>query len=168
MKNLLTLAAGSLAALGMATSANAAVQASDTMNVTITVAAACTVVAPDMDFGTHATLPAANPTAQVTVVVNCTNGQAYNLTADVGQNVDGAGLRNMSDGGTEVVQYDLFDNNSGLSWGDQGFAGTYNFPSIGSTGTGADQNWVIDGLAVSATMTAIGSYSDVVAVQVEF
>jgi spore coat protein U-like protein len=144
-------------------SADAATQTSS-FNVTATVNAACTIASTAVNFGVYS--PAAVKTGDGTVTINCTNGATVFVTLDQGQSPaagssDAAPDRQMSDGGTGVLGYNLSNvGYGGANWN--------NTTGVARTGTGADDVLNVFGQIPAGQTVLSGSYSDTIVATVNF
>jgi spore coat protein U-like protein len=134
---------------------------STTFNVRITIVTACDVdaaAATDVDFGSVAST-AVNTDNAGALNVRCTLLTPYNIALDNGENGTSVTDRKMSDGGTNLVPYQLYraaTRGAGDVWGS-----TINTDTFGGIGTGLVQNIPVYGRVPSANFPA-GSYNDVV------
>jgi len=162
-----------VAAVGLLSGpASAATTLTDTFHVNIAIEDSCflaTDTASDIDFGTHSHAPTiVQGSGQIQV--SCTDGTPYDLGLDGGQHSSGAnatqptqGDRHMSHLGTDLIQYDLFqDPAHHLFWGNQ-----IGIDTVQGVGDGAIQTIVVYG-TVPSTNAPAGIYSDIVTVSLTF
>lgn len=155
---LLTLTVASAPQAGSAQSAN------DTMNVTATVNASCSITANDLDFGVYDPLAGSPDDAATTLDLRCTNGTAYSITMNAGQ---GAGatitVRKMT-AGANTLNYSLYSDAARTAvWGETGGVN-----DVAGAGDGTVQSIDVYGRAPAAQNVAAGSYSDIVTVTVTY
>lgn len=144
-------------------------------NVTATVAKSCNVTSTgNVAFGnydpndTHLSTPL---DATGSVTVRCTKGVAYAVALDQGANAAGgstaaAPLRQMSDGGTERIRYDLYSDAPRTTvWG--GTAAT-DLDNTETTGPSSPDTLTVYGRIPAGQNAAEGSYTDTVNVTVTF
>ena len=155
--------------LGVATAQPAlAATRTTTMGVTATVVDDCSVTATNVAFGNVNVITAGPATATGGIVVRCTLGTPWTVTASVGS---GAGattaLRRMrlATDLTKTLNYSLYTDSAYLTvWGD-GATGT----SIAGTGTGnTDARTIYARVPTGQTGASRGSYSDAVTVTVTY
>lgn len=163
MKRML-LAIG-IMAVGVAIEASAqAATTTTTLNVSASVSTSCVVATTPISFGTYS---GAQVNASGDVTVTCTNGTAYQVALDAGQNYVGSYDRRMSNGAGAFLNYNITSAGSGW-WGDIGYGDTfpYAYPVPG-TGTGSAQVLTVNA-ALQAGQSGVpaGAYSDVVNVTV--
>ena len=120
----------------------AAATATGSLGVSAAFLATCTISNSTMDFGN--TLPGRTVTSQADVIVNCTNGDGYNLSADGGLAGDN-NVRKMQatvNGQYFTVPYQLYtDANRSTVFG----RGVQTGVLIPGTGTGQNQSVTIYG-----------------------
>jgi spore coat protein U-like protein len=158
------LAAGLLFAAAM-TPAHALTTITTQFNVTATVLANCAVSATNLVFGTYTASSGTPLTASSTVSVTCTNSLAYTVALDGGSVAANVAAREMSDGATHVLSYQLYTANTYASiWGD----GTASTVTVAGTGNGAAQPLTVYGRIPSAQFVTAGNYLDHVTVSVTY
>jgi spore coat protein U-like protein len=124
----------------------------------------CNISATNLAF-----LPNAGPlssaiSATGTIGVQCTNGDAYNVSLSSGANGTIAN-RKMKSAAGNVVSYQLYlDMGHTMLWGDGSAGSVMGF----GTGTGATQSLTVYGLVPAQTTPAPGSYSDTVTATINF
>lgn len=135
--------------------------------VKLTVTSTCdihTKDATDVDFGSHKSTEA-TATADGSLTVNCTNGTAYQIGLNNGDNYAG-GSRNMKNtSGSETVAYTLWqDAGRTEPWGD-----TLGTDTLTGAGTGAEQVIPVYGkVALSTQNLKAASYEDTVTATVTY
>ena len=111
------------------------------------------------------------------IKVTCGVGTAYQISMDGGLNSvnsqagDASTYRNLALGASSVKYRITVPGGGSLDqWGDAGYAGTYNFPTVGGFGSGVIQTYVagIRLLPDGTTITANGIHTDTVQVTVHF
>ncbi|MBK9162002.1 MAG: spore coat protein U domain-containing protein [Nitrosomonadales bacterium] len=156
-----------LVALGMVPASVMAATATGTLNVAaaFSSATANVVVAGPIDFGTTqidgANTP--NPTSTTTFTVTVTNGVAYTLNLDGGLAPGVAtNTRNMSDGGTNTLEYFLFQDTGLVAYWDTA-------TPVSASGTGSAQTYTVFGASQKPTLSSFaGSYTDTVTITVAY
>lgn len=135
------------------------------VNVAISanVAANCVLTAGSVAFGSYDPL-VANDTTPLdqtgTFTIRCVKG----VTADVGLDDGVNGARQMSDGGTELLNYELYqDGGRTTAWTDSG-AGRYSYTAANRSAT----TLTIYGRIPAGQDVAAGSYTDTVVASAEF
>ncbi len=135
------------------------------LEVTVTVAAVCDVIAAPLDFGVYDGAPV---NASADIEVTCNDGVAYQIGLDAGLHSDGAN-RFLSDGNGHMIPYVLVDPATGQPWGDAGVGDTFPAPPVSATGTGAPQVFTVDGMIdAAAGPVHSGAYADTVTVTINF
>lgn len=178
-KHILGAAAVSLIVLATGPLQAQAGTANGTLNVSLTIAASCTVnggSAAALNFGSYTGVPTGPLSQNTTFTVTCTNLAPYNVGMSKGANGTSTTTRSMK--GTSHAQsvgYSLYlptGKNSGsttctaTNWDDTG--GT-NFG--GDTGTSSAQTWTVCGSVPTASLPgtlAVDSYTDIVSIDVSF
>jgi spore coat protein U-like protein len=132
-------------------------------NVTVTIAATCTVnSATNMAFGTVGLL-SANTDQTSTINVTCTNTTPYNIGLDKGLNGTSVTTRQMKVG-TAVINYSLYsDSGRTTNWGN-----TVGTDTVAATGNGSAQAYTVYGRIPPQTTPAPGSYSDTITITVTY
>lgn len=147
--------------------------ATSSLAVTATVAANCTIDATGgLAFGAYDPV-GANGASGVdldnsasTISTTCTNGSSANITLGQGANPDvsstaAAPLRQMSDGATHVLAYNLYS--------DSGFTTVWDdVTGVGTTGTGVAVPVTVYGKIPKGQTVPVGSYTDTVIATVTF
>ncbi len=149
--------------------------ATDNLDISLTVQAACSVLSVDdvnetvnTGFtGVHATSGNVN--------VTCNNTHPYRIAMGAGTHM-GSGVRHVSDGINDIP-YQITKNSNSAVWGSQGVnadnsynndGGGTNYDDQNGTGIGSAQAW---GYGLEFTLTgaeAAGTYTDTVLVTLEF
>ncbi|RAP59341.1 spore coat U domain-containing protein [Oleiagrimonas sp. MCCC 1A03011] len=146
--------------------ANAA-STSTTFTVSATVLASCTISATDLDFGNYDPGSASSDDATSTVSVQCSNGTSFAVALDAGTTA-GSTLtdRNMSDGGSSTLNYQLYtDGTHTVVWGD----GSGSTLTNTGTGTGTStQDFTVFGSIPTGQFVTSGSYTDTVTATVTY
>ncbi|MDH5545198.1 MAG: spore coat U domain-containing protein [Gammaproteobacteria bacterium] len=132
------------------------------MEITATVAGACTVQAAPIDFGVYS---GAQVDTSGQVTVSCNNGVVYNVALDAGVNSDGAN-RMLSNGTGAVLPYRL--TYGGNDWGDVGVTNTYPGEPVAGTGIGLPETFNVEARLFGNIDVPPGVYSDTVTVTVAF
>lgn len=142
----------------------AAATASDTFEVTASVAAACQVDADDLGFGAYEPLSGAPKDSTTTVTVTCTNGTDYTIGMSEGLGAGASIASRRMTSGTDQLTYTLY-RNAGYSqlWGD-----TIDVDTLADTGTGAAQPHTVYGRIDQSQAAPAGNYSDTITVTVTF
>ncbi len=160
-----------LSALALSASlAPAAYAATDTGTLTVKarIGAACTLKTQNatLDFGNLTTLSDGFHFAQADITVQCSKGQAYNISLGQGLNPNTSGTNQMKSG-TNFIRYVLYrDAAHKLFWGDDIINGDRR---LKATGDGADQKHTIYGvLFPDRTNPPAGDYTDTVAITVAY
>ena len=135
------------------------------LDVTANVAQVCAVTTSPVAFGAYDPLSATADTANGNLAITCTRG-ATNIVVELGQGgAFSGGFRRMNDGGTEYLNYELFqDNGYATAWGEGAAAMTIAGPFAASTA----QNFPVYGRIPAQQDAAVGNYSDVVLVEVNY
>jgi spore coat protein U-like protein len=108
MKKLLALAIVGLG-LGVGMAAVPVFAAQDTFQVEVNVVPSCVfTLTNDIDFGNLDVTSFGTKTGLGSITILCTSGQLYQIALDDGLQPDGSGGRQMSDGGIDVLPYELY------------------------------------------------------------
>ena len=152
----------------LAASMSFAATTSTQMGVSATLLPTVSVESTNLDFGDWFIGDSAH-SATATITVTATTATAYNITLDAGTHF--AGTRNVANG-VDVVPYIINDPSNAFEWGDNGFAGLYTAGSaVPGTGNGSPQTFTANGLLhtdLASPASAIGAYSDIVTVTVNY
>ena len=157
--------AGVMATAGSWSNGTEAATAQANVAVSASVAANCLVSANPLSFGAYDPL-SANDTAPLdaagTFTVRCTKGVSADIGLDEGENF-ASGSRHMSDGGTELLAYDLYTDASRTAvWDNAGNRVNYVAPNRSA------YTLTVYGRVPGAQDPAAGSYNDTVAAIAEF
>lgn len=142
-----------------------------TIDVTASVAGSCTVIADPLAFGDVASDSEKNASGAVTV--NCSNGIAYQVGMNEGQNPQ-VGERAVTNSGGDFILYRIFKSPENFEWGDSGIGGAFPHAIVNGVGNGLDQTLDFVGIANPTGVFPLGfftagtTYSDVVTVTVLF
>jgi len=140
----------------------------NTLNVTATVANACTVTASNLALGNVAAT-STSIAGSTTISVNCPNGTAYYIgLAPSNSNTAGSGVLSGTGGNTDQVPYQLSSTAgpSGTVWGNTATASSVG-NGVSGTGTGASQTHTVYVTVPSANYTP-DTYTDTVTVTVNY
>ena len=166
-----SLAATILACAGAA----AAGSATDSLNVTATVNANCTITTTPVAFGTaYDTVAGTAVNATGSVSIACTKGAGPSVTLGLGANATGS-TRRMSDGGTNYLTYELYQQPTTVP----GAACIYTTPTVwGTAGANiftptaapskAARSYNVCGQIAASQDVPAASYTDVVLATVNF
>ena len=143
-----------------------AAQQTTTLDVTVTVAQACSVTAIPVSFAGYDGT-AANATGDVTVT--CPQGTDYNIALDAGNNNDGTYRRMVDAGATSFLSYFLYQDDINTEWGDSDYDNTYpGGASLAGTGSNGPDPHPVYGFIPSGQNPADGLHSDTVNVTVYY
>jgi spore coat protein U domain-containing protein, fimbrial subunit CupE1/2/3/6 len=132
--------------------------ATDSFQVSITIADNCTIAADDLDFGSQTSL-ASLVDADSDITVNCSVGTVYTVSLDQGTNV----TRLMSDG-SNTVDYELYTAALRLvAWGTN-----VGVDTVGGIGDGTDQTLTVYGRVPAQATPAPSTYVDSVMATIAF
>lgn len=160
MKNPLRLALASILSCLLAGDALAA-NATDTLDVSLTVTAECTLTANALDFGS-ASLITANLDATSTLDIQCSAGTAYTLTMDAGAGTGATTTTRVLTSGSNTATYGIYKDA-----GRSNVFGSTGGEELTGTATGAAQSISIYGRVPPQTV-AVGSYTDSVTVTITY
>lgn len=169
MKN--SIITASILATGLAFSGAAnALQASQTLNVSANVIAACTVATTAVSFGNLVGIEAVFSNGGISVT--CATGIPYHIALDAGLNPGGGGRWMKDVAGTARAIYWLKSDAYTL-WGDSDYDNTYSVgASVAGTGNGSLQSHIVYGMAAGQDFgggySPPGQYSDTVNVTVYY
>lgn len=139
--------------------------ATNTFNVTITIAADCRITSTQtLDFGSSGILTAViNQTAALEVT--CTTGTPYNVGLNAGSAVGATtALRGMTSPIANIITYQMFRNaGRTLNWGN-----TAPIDTVAGIGTGSAQPFTVYGRVPAQSTPAAGVYTDTVTATVTF
>jgi len=151
-----------LLASGLAAIPAAAATATNSLSVSATVQASCTVTASAMSFGNYT---GSTATATSAVSVTCTNATPYNVGLSAGT-ASGATVstRKMTGPASALLSYSLFsDPSRTINWGQT--AGSDTVTGIGS---GAVQALTVYGQTPAGQFLTPGSYTDTVTATITY
>jgi spore coat protein U-like protein len=155
-----------IVAAGFGASASAAT-ATANLGVSATVTNNCTISTSAVAFGSYDPVVAHASTdldSSGTVTVACTKGASSTVGLGLGSNASGS-TRRMSDGGSNYLTYELYqDNGRTTVWGTAG-AGLY---SPGAAPSKAARNFTVYGRVTSNQDVPAGTYNDTVVATVNF
>jgi spore coat protein U-like protein len=155
---------GLAAVCAAAAPAAMAATATGTLNVSITIAATCTVIsATSIDFGT-VTAISSNLDQNSSLTVNCSSATPYNVGLSAGGGSDATvGSRKMSNAGN-AVSYSLYRDAARTQvWGE-----TIGTNTVAGTGTGSNQVLTIYGRTPVQPTPPAGSYTDSVTITITY
>jgi spore coat protein U-like protein len=135
--------------------------ATGTVDVSLTVSAACSVTAEPLAFGTVSSFDAAVDASSPSTV-KCTPNASYTVALDYGLNSASTTQRKLkSTTSATTVNYNLYSDAAHLSaWGGA--------TAVTGTGNGSDQPMTIYGRVPIQTAVAAGDYKDTVTVTVTY
>jgi len=155
-----------IVAAGFGATASAAT-ATANLGVSATVTNNCTISTGAVAFGSYDPVVAhasTNLDGTGTVTVACTKGATSSIGLGLGSNASGS-TRRMSDGGTNYLDYELYqDNGRTTVWGNAG-AGLYN---TGAAPSKTARNFTVYGRVTSNQDVPAGTYNDTVVATVNF
>jgi spore coat protein U-like protein len=155
---------GILATVYLLGSAEATTTTTSTFQVSVTLAATCTInSAAALTFPPSGVLTT-NIAQSSTIQVTCTNTTPYTIGLDAGTG-SGATVatRKLTSGGA-TVNYSLYsDTNHTTVWGN-----TPGTDTVAGTGNGTGQNFTVFGLIPPQTTPAPGTYTDTITVTVSY
>jgi spore coat protein U-like protein len=161
-----TMSGIAIVAVGFGSAASAAT-ATANLGVSATVTNNCTISTAAVAFGSYDPVVAHASTdldSTGTVTVACTKGATATVGLGLGSNASGS-TRRMSDGGSNYLDYELYqDNGRTTVWGNAG-VGLY---SPGAAPSKAARNFTVYGRVTGNQDVPAGSYSDTVVATVNF
>jgi spore coat protein U-like protein len=132
--------------------------ATDSFQVSITIADDCSIAADNLNFGSETSL-ASLVDATSNITVTCSVGTAYTVSLDQGDN----GTRFMSDG-SDTVDYELYlDAGRTNAWGED-----IGVDTVGGTGNGAAQILAVYGRVPAQATPDPATYTDQITATVAF
>ncbi len=134
-------------------------QATGNLNISANVPDWCSVSATAVNFGSYIGSQLDSTGA---VIVTCTNGTAYIIDLDYGQNYSGGNRRMIDSTSTYFLVYDVYsDSNRTTRWDFAGGSGT---------GTGTAQSHTVYGRIPGGQLAGagVGSYSDTIMITVNY
>lgn len=133
------------------------------MNAFATVNSTCTVSATAINFGSAGSL-SSNINATGTITVQCVNGTAYSIGLGAGIGSGATVANRKMTGGAATVTYGIYSNSGRTTvWGD-----TIGINTVGSTGTGGNQNFTAYARVPAQATPAAGTYTDTITVTVTY
>lgn len=134
--------------------------ATGTLNVTLTITSVCSVTASNMAFSSMPTGTTTSANATSTITVNCSNGAAYTVALDNGQNVSSSQRRMRLGATSNYINYNIYsDSGYSVPWA----------TLTGQTGSGSNQTITAYGNVPSAQAIATsGAYADQVTVTISY
>jgi spore coat protein U-like protein len=162
--NARTAIAVSALSCALASGAGLAATSNTTFQVTATVASSCSVSAGALAFGTYDPLSLTDKDATSTINVTCNLLSPYTLKLDGGAINTDISAREMDDGSSNRLGYQLYTTTLRTAiWGD-GVTGS----TIAGVGTGLSIPHVVYGRIASGQNAPNGSYADTVTVSLDF
>lgn len=160
-----------LSVLGFCISGGAqAASVSDTIAVSTTVLASCSVATSPLAFTAYDSGGGADGTAGIDVT--CTNLTAYKVAIDAGSNFDAPnGTRRMAHASltSTYLSYKIWtDATYQAEWGDSGYGDTINQSAVAGVGSGFLQNYTVYGTMPTGQNVPPGNYTDTVTVTVNY
>lgn len=144
--------------------AASAATANTTFQVTATVASSCSVSAGALNFGTYDPLAALPLDATNTINVTCNLLSPYTLKLDGGSVNADISAREMDDGSSNRLGYQLYTTTLRTTvWGD-GTTGS----TVSGVGTGLSVPHLVYGRAANGQNVPNGSYADTITVSLDF
>jgi spore coat protein U-like protein len=145
--------------------------ATTTFTVSVTIAAACSISATNLAFGTQGVL-AANVDQSSTITVNCTDTTPYSVGLDNGLNFSTTRRMKDTGAGTTFIGYGLYtDAGRTNAWTTSSAAGSCtggaNTCALG-TGSGANQNITVYGRIPAQVTPAPATFNDTVTATVTY
>lgn len=139
-----------------------AATATDTFQVTATIADVCSVDANDLNFGTYNPFSGTALDGSTTLIVACTLTTAYTVGLDAGTGTGATvAVRKMLNG-ANALNYSLYQNNPRtVVWGN-----TVGTNTVAGTGSGGNQTLTAYGRIPAGQTLPAGTYTDTVTVQV--
>jgi spore coat protein U-like protein len=162
MSKILRTILGALLALGCAPVL--AATATTTFTVTATVAAACTISATDLAFGTYSPAAALPTDGSSTVTTTCTLAAPYNIGLNAGTGAGATVAARKMTSGANLLTYSLFQDAARLVvWGN-----TIGTDTVALVGTGLVVPTTVFGRIPALQNVAVGSYTDTITATVTF
>ncbi|MGH8865300.1 MAG: Csu type fimbrial protein [Burkholderiales bacterium] len=158
------LRAGLGALLGLACAPVLAGTATTTFTVTATVAAACTISATNLAFGTYSETAAPPTDGSSTVTTTCTKAAAYDIGLNAGGGTGATVAARKMTSGANLLTYSLFqDAARAVVWGN-----TIGTDTVALVGTGLTVPTTVFGRIPALQNVAVGSYTDTITATVTF
>jgi spore coat protein U-like protein len=150
-----------LAGAALASGSAQAVTIPSNLSVTATISGSCTFTTPNaVAFGSRSSTATQFDLASVNVVANCSTGIPYTI----GMNRGLLASRQMSDGGTGLLGYEIYTDAGRTT----PFTAIGGGSTVAGTGSGANQNVPIYPSILSQTTPVAGSYTDTVVVTLQY
>jgi spore coat protein U-like protein len=135
--------------------------ATQSFNVSVTVASGCTITATTLAFGNYV---GSLINATSTVSVTCTNTTAYNVGLNQGTHGGSVTTRKMAGPGGALLGYSLYQNSGhSTNWGN-----TVGTDTETGTGNGALQPLTVYGQLPAGQIVALGNYTDTITATVTY
>lgn len=164
-KRLMTVCgAAALLSAGLANNSASAATANSAFQVTADVLAVCSISANDLTFGNYDPFAAGDLDVNGSIDVTCTDQAPYEIQLDGGGSGN-VSARQMSDGGTGTLNYELFTNaGRTTNWGQ-----TLTVDTVTGTGSGSSQSVTVFGrIPNGQTSAPVGAYTDTVTATINF
>jgi len=135
-----------------------------TFNVTATVAAACTISATDLAFGTYSPAAALPTDASSTVTTTCTLAAPYNIGLNAGTGAGATVAARKMTSGANLLTYSLYQDAARLVvWGN-----TIGTDTVALVGTGLAVPTTVFGRIPALQNVPVGGYADLITATVTF
>lgn len=135
-----------------------------TFTVTATVAAACTISATNLAFGTYSTAAALPTDGSSTVTTTCTLAAPYDIGLDAGTGTGATVAARKMTSGANLLTYSLYQDATHLVvWGN-----TIGTDTVALVGTGLAQGTTVFGQIPALQNVAVGGYTDTITATVTF
>ena len=153
-------------ALSLVSVAAVAATTTATFQVSATVAAACTVSASPMNFGSFSSLTSVVDTT-TSVTVNCVSGTIWTAGINLGTGAGASLASRKLTSGANILNYNIFRDAARTEVMGDFPAGGGN--ALGGTGTGFNDVQTLYGrIPTNATTPPVGTYTDLITVTVQF
>jgi spore coat protein U-like protein len=158
------LRAGLAALLALGCAPVLAATATTTFTVTATVAAACTISATNLAFGTYSPAAALPTDATSTVTTTCTLAAPYNIGLNAGTGAGATVAARKMTSGANLLTYSLFQDAAHLVvWGE-----TIGTDTVALVGTGLAVGTTAFGRIPALQNVPVGGYADTITATVTF
>ncbi|MGH8522964.1 MAG: Csu type fimbrial protein [Gammaproteobacteria bacterium] len=158
------LRAGLVALLALGCAPVLAAIDTTTFTVTATVAAACTISATNLAFGTYSTAAALPTDASSTVTTTCTLTAPYNIGLNAGTGAGATVAARKMTSGANLLTYSLFQDAAHLTvWGN-----TIGTDTVLLVGTGVAAVTTVHGRIPALQNVPVGGYADTITATVTF
>jgi spore coat protein U-like protein len=145
----------------VASNINASSTVSNTLTISASVVASCTIIATSLVFGSY-TLSLLNATS--TVTVTCTNGSVVKIGLNAGTGSGATVATRKMTSNANTLNYSMYqDAGRSVVWGN-----TFGTNTVNVTGNGTSQVFTIYGQIPANQTSPIGTYSDSVTATVYF